>query len=394
MLYGILNLPWWGNIIAALILTHITIAAVTIYLHRCQAHKSLTLHPIISHFFRFWLWLTTGMVTKEWVAIHRKHHAKCETEDDPHSPQVKGIKKVLFEGAELYREESFNEETVTRYGKGAPNDWLERHVYTPHSALGIGLMFIINLFLFGLPGICIWAVQMAWIPIFAAGVVNGIGHYWGYRNFECNDAARNITPIAIIIGGEELHNNHHAFPTSAKLSIKPWEFDIGWFYIKLMSFLKLAKVNKLPPELTQQKHKAQVDYDTVKALFTNPLQIMASYSKEVIVPVLKQEKKRANDTSKNLFRKARKLLVREPDVMLKEKHKQKLHSLLDQSSQLKTTYQYREQLKAIWKSRASQKELLESLQRWCEQAEATGIEALQRFAARFKGYAPRGKCIR
>src|SRR5476651_753345 len=237
MFSGFLNLPWWGDLIAGLILVQITIAGVTIYLHRCQAHRALDLHPIVSHFFRFWLWMTTGMVTKAWTAIHRKHHAKVETVDDPHSPQVKGIWTVLLQGSELYRKESRNKETMERYGQGTPDDWMERNVYVKHSAKGVISMLIIDLVLFGPIGLTMWAIQMAWIPFFAAGVVNGIGHYWGYRNFECADAARNIVPWGIVIGGEELHNNHHTYPTSAKFSVKPWEFDIGWLYIRMLSAL-------------------------------------------------------------------------------------------------------------------------------------------------------------
>ena len=234
LLYGLLNLSFWGYVVALLILTHITIVGVTVYLHRSQAHRALELHPAISHFFRFWIWLTTGMETKKWVSIHRKHHAKCETEEDPHSPQTRGIKKVFFEGAELYRAEAKNQDTMTRYGQGTPDDWLERHVYTQHSAAGVALMFVIDIVLFGIPGITIWALQMLWIPLFAAGVVNGIGHYWGYRNFECPDASRNILSLGAFIGGEELHNNHHTFPTSAKFSVKWWEFDLGWVYIRFI----------------------------------------------------------------------------------------------------------------------------------------------------------------
>ncbi len=247
MQLGLIDLPWWGYVLVALGLTHITIAAVTIFLHRSQAHRAVDLHPVVSHFFRFWLWLTTGMVTREWVAIHRKHHAKCETEEDPHSPQTRGIRKVFWEGAELYRAEAKNRETIEKYSHGTPDDWIERHLYSPHSAKGIVLMMAINLILFGPIGLTIWAVQMAWIPVTAAGIINGIGHYWGYRNFACEDASTNILPWGILIGGEELHNNHHAYGTSARLSNKWYEFDIGWLYIKLMSYVGLAQVRKLAP---------------------------------------------------------------------------------------------------------------------------------------------------
>jgi stearoyl-CoA desaturase (delta-9 desaturase) len=229
MLDGFLNFSWWEVLVALLVMTHITIAGVTIFLHRHQAHRSVELHPVVSHFFRFWLWLTTGMVTKQWVAIHRKHHAKCETPEDPHSPQTRGLKTVLWRGAELYRAEAENEETLRNYGHGTPNDWLENNVYSRFPLLGIILMAIIDLMLFGVIGITVFAIQMIWIPFWAAGIINGIGHYWGYRSFETRDAARNIMPIGIIIGGEEFHNNHHAYASSARLSYKWWEFDIGCF---------------------------------------------------------------------------------------------------------------------------------------------------------------------
>ncbi|HSW52989.1 MAG TPA: fatty acid desaturase, partial [Sulfuricaulis sp.] len=282
MLEGLITLPWWGYIIAALILTHITIVAVTLYLHRHQAHRALELHPVVSHFFRFWLWLTTGMVTKEWAAIHRKHHAKVETPDDPHSPMQYGIRKVMWQGAELYREAAKNGETMEKYGHGTPDDWLERNLYTRHSGKGIVLMFVINLLLFGPLGITIWAVQMAWIPIFAAGVINGIGHYWGYRNYEVADTSTNIVPWGILIGGEELHNNHHTFGSSAKFSSKWWEFDIGWLYINLMQAVGLARVKKIPPELTCDSAKQHIDLDTVRAVITGRFVVMAQFAREVM----------------------------------------------------------------------------------------------------------------
>src|SRR5580704_5584671 len=262
-MYGLLELPWWGNLVALLVMTQITILGVTIYLHRCQAHRALELHPIASHFFRLWLWMTTGMVTKQWTAIHRKHHAKVETPEDPHSPQVEGIWKVLFQGAELYRKESRNKETMERYGQGTPDDWMEHHVYTKHSAMGITLMLIIDLALFGTIGLAIWAVQMAWIPFWAAGVVNGVAHYVGYRNFECADASRNLTPIAFFIGGEELHNNHHTYGTSAKFSVKWWEFDMGWMVIRILQFLGLATPKRVPPKPARVEGRQAVDADTL-----------------------------------------------------------------------------------------------------------------------------------
>ncbi len=343
--YGLLDLSWWGYIVAGLLFTHITIASVTIFLHRAQAHRALTLHPLVSHFFRLWLWLSTGMETKAWAAIHRKHHARCETDEDPHSPQVLGLSTVLAQGAELYRREAKNAETLERYGQGTPDDWLERNLYTPHSAKGILLMLCINLWLFGIPGLCIWALQMAWIPLTAAGVINGIGHYWGYRSFDCADASTNIVPWGILIGGEELHNNHHSYPTSAKLSVQWWEFDLGWFYIKTLSLLGLATVKRTIPKPKIIPGKTVVDAEGLRALLSNRVQVMTTYSKAVIRPLVKQQEA------------------------------------------LQLAYHFREQLMLIWsKTTATQKELLDALHEWCGQAEATGIQKLQDFARYIKGY--------
>jgi len=280
--HGFVPLPWWGVIVVALVLTHVTIASVTIFLHRHQAHRGLDLHPIASHFFRFWLWLTTGMVTKEWVAIHRKHHAKCETDEDPHSPQTRGIKKVFWQGAELYRAESKNLETLEKYGRGTPDDWLERNVYTRFSWEGVGVMLMINLMLFGPIGATIWAVQMAWIPVTAAGIINGIGHYWGYRNFASSDASTNIVPWGILIGGEELHNNHHAYGSSAKLSSRWYEFDIGWLYIRLLAFFRLATVRKVAPKLKVTRGPKHVpDLATLQAVITHRYAVATRYARSL-----------------------------------------------------------------------------------------------------------------
>ncbi len=343
--YGLLDLSAWGYFWVAVGFTHLTIAGVTIFLHRCQAHRALTLHPIISHIFRLWLWLSTGMETKAWAAIHRKHHARCETPDDPHSPQVLGLATVLSEGAELYRREAKNQETLDRYGQGTPDDWLERRLYTPHSAKGILLMLVLNVWLLGVPGICIWALQMAWIPISAAGIINGVGHYWGYRNFDSEDASTNISPWGILIGGEELHNNHHTYPTSAKLSVKPWEFDLGWFYIKSLSLLGLAKVKRSVPQPKIIPGRRVIDAEGLNALLSNRIQVMTTYSRKVISP------------------------------------------LFQQKEQLQSAYHFKEQLQLIWsKTTATQKELIDALQDWCHQAEATGIQKLQDFVAYLKGY--------
>ena len=230
-----------SELIATLVMTHITIVCVTLYLHRSQAHKSVEFHPVVAHFMRFWLWLTTGMITKEWVAIHRKHHQKSDTAEDPHSPQIYGIKRVLFGGAFLYVKAKQDPE-VMKLGIGTPDDWMENEVYTPHPYGGILLMLVIDLVLFGWPGLLIWGIQMVWIPFWAAGFINGIGHWWGYRNTKTDDYSTNISPWGIIIGGEELHNNHHGDGTSAKFSKNWYEFDIGWFYIKVLEKFNLAKL--------------------------------------------------------------------------------------------------------------------------------------------------------
>ncbi len=390
MSYGVLNLSFWGYVLATIVLTQITIAGVTIYLHRCQTHRALTLHPIISHFFRFWLWLTTGMVTGQWVAIHRKHHATTDTEGDPHSPKVLGLKKVLWQGAELYKEAATDKEMIAKYSHGTPDDWLEHNLYKRFSTYGIVLMFIADLVLFGLPGITIWAIQMLWIPFHAAGVINGVGHHWGYRNFECPDAATNIFPWGFWIGGEELHNNHHAFASSAKFSIKWWEFDLGWLYIRCLCFLRLAKVKKLPPKLAVQAGKLHVDLDTVRAVISNRFQIMSHYYTRVIRPILKQEKY-ANPHAKDrhLLQRAGKLL-RLQDCLLSPKAKTCLQALLASREQLRLAYNYRQSLQNIWlKTASSQKELVEALQQWCKQAEESGLEVLRQFAQQIKNYVPR-----
>jgi stearoyl-CoA desaturase (delta-9 desaturase) len=390
MVFGYLNLTFWGYVLAVLVLTQITIASVTIYLHRNQTHRALTLHPIISHFFRFWLWLTTGMVTADWVAIHRKHHATTDIEGDPHSPVVLGIKKVFWQGAELYRIARKDKEMVAKYSHGTPTDWIERNLYSRHSAKGILLMFLLDLFFFGVPGITVWAIQMIWIPLWAAGVVNGIGHHWGYRNFECLDAATNVFPWGFWIGGEELHNNHHTFASSAKFSVKWWEFDIGWMYIRILSFLGLAKVKKLPPKLAMDAGKLHVDLDTVKAVISNRFQVMSNYYKSVIRPILKYEKSNSIETKedKKLFQRAGSLLRRE-NKLLTTKAKTRLQTLLDAREQLRVVYSYKQSLQNIWlKTASSQKELIEALQQWCRQAEESGLDVLRQFAQQLKGYVP------
>ena len=387
MLEGLISMPWWGYVVVTLVFTHITIASVTIFLHRHQAHRALDLHPAVSHFFRLWLWLTTGMVTKEWAAIHRKHHARCETEEDPHSPQVLGIGKVLREGSELYRAEAKNQETLAKYGHGTPDDWIERKLYTPHSAKGIAIMFAINVLLFGPIGITIWAIQMLWIPITAAGIINGIGHYWGYRSYECADASTNIVPWGILIGGEELHNNHHTFASSAKLSSKWWEFDIGWFYIRTLETFGLAHVKKIPPELTYDKAKHHIDLDTVRAVIASRFLLMAQFARDVLKQVHREELRQADRSDKSritLLRRARSLMVREPRL-LDEAARTRLKDALDRHQKLQTVYTMKQKLADIWqRSATTQENLIHALQEWCHEAEASGIERLRLFAQKLR----------
>jgi stearoyl-CoA desaturase (delta-9 desaturase) len=382
-IYGLLNLPIWAYVVVTLVMTHFTVVAVTLYLHRDQTHRGIDLHPAVQHVFRFWLWLTTAMITRQWVAVHRKHHARCETEEDPHSPQILGLRKVLFEGAELYRAEARKPETVEKYGRGAPDDWIERNLYSRFPLFGVALMAIIDVVLMGAPGLSIWGLQMMTIPFLAAGVVNGIGHYWGYRNFECKDAATNVMPWGIVMGGEELHNNHHAFPSSARFSIRPWEFDIGWLYIRLLKAAGLVKIRRVAPKPVIAERGKNIDLETVRAVLVNRLHVLRHYSRHVIQPVLEAESRRQNQP---LFAKARKVLVRDSSL-LDPQSKQRLSAILNRSRSLKTVYEYRQQLQALWEGRASNNErLLQEFRDWCVRAEASGIQALQEFARQLQGY--------
>jgi stearoyl-CoA desaturase (delta-9 desaturase) len=345
-----------------------------------MAHRAVDLHPVVSHFFRLWLWLTTGQVTREWIAVHRKHHAKVETEEDPHSPQIHGIGKLLLQGTELYRIGVRDREAVQRYGHGAPDDWLERNIYTRHSDKGYALTLVLNVILFGPIGLTMWAVQMLWIPLTAAGVINGLGHWWGYRNYETPDASTNISPIGILIGGEELHNNHHAFASSAKFSSKWWEFDIGWFYIRLMEMMGLARVKKIAPRPVIVPGKARVDLDSVKGVISNRMQVMSQYAKNVLGKVYEEELDRADHAKRPLLRRVKTLLVREESRLTRDA-RARLDAALKHSQALQTVYLYKGKLQAIWQERtASHERLRQSLQEWCREAEESGIRALQEFA--------------
>ena len=386
MFSGIFSLPWWGYIVVTLVFTHITIAAVTIYLHRHSAHRALDLHPVISHFFRLWLWLTTGMETKQWTAVHRKHHARCETEEDPHSPVVLGIEKVMWQGADMYKIESKNAETLEKFGQGTPDDWMERNIYSTHSVAGIATMMIINLALFGFIGMTIWAVQMMWIPFCAAGIINGVGHYWGYRNFQAEDASRNIVPWGILIGGEELHNNHHAYPSSAQLSNKWWEFDIGWMYIRTMEILGLAHVKKVAPKVMLAANKTKCDQDTLHAVIQSRYDVLTKYArsvKQTCADEIAHLKTRAVRVDRSMVKR----WLQNDEQKLTALERERMKEVLSNSKTLHTVYSMRQELTSLWqRSTATKDELVHQLEDWCHRAEASGIVALQDFSKRLRRY--------
>ena len=382
---GVWNLQWWQMVLFTLAMTHVTMVSVTVFLHRHQAHRALDLHPIASHFFRFWLWLTTGQVTKEWASIHRKHHAKCEQAEDPHSPHVYGIKKVLLQGYELYRVEAGNKETLARYGHGTPNDWLERHLYTPHSGLGIGLMLVIDLALFGAAGLAVWAVQMMWTPVMAAGIINGAAHYWGYRNFETLDASTNISPWGILIAGEELHNNHHTYPTSAKLSVKPYEFDVGWFYIRVLQSVHLAHAKKTPPKAAFGDVRPVADEKTLEALIANRYEIMAGYAKGMRQAARDEfAAMQARHADGAVIQAAKRWMHRDGDKV-PASMRQALAKARAASPVLDKMVTMREELRQMWlNTSVSREQLAKDLQAWCQRAEASGIASLQEFSLRLR----------
>lgn len=393
ILYGVFAFSFLGYVATALILAHLTIICVTVYLHRCQAHRALDLHPAVAHVMRFWLWLTTGMVTREWVSVHRKHHARCEVAGDPHSPQLVGIHRVLWGGVRLYREATADKSIMEKYGHGTPDDWIDHKLYRPYSSKGYTLLLGVYLILFGLvPGFLIWLVQIAWIPFWAAGVINGVGHYWGYRNFETPDASRNIVPWGILIGGEELHNNHHTFVTSAKLSVKWWEFDVGWFYIRLLSFFRLAKVKRLAPTLCADREKLQLDAESIRAFMANYLRVMVHYRRRVLYPIFKEAKRRNALRGeevlayRSLFGRKGYRLLHVEESLIDDSARDVRQRLLDVAgNQLKTVYDSRVSLQAIWEKRRKNKgDLLDSLQEWCRQSEETGIDVLRQFSLYLK----------
>nr|CAA6802388.1 MAG: Fatty acid desaturase (EC; Delta-9 fatty acid desaturase (EC [uncultured Thiotrichaceae bacterium] len=379
------DLSGWQFLGITLLLTHITIVSVTVFLHRTQAHRAVQLSAGPSHFFRFWLWMTTGMVTREWVAIHRKHHAKCETDEDPHSPQTRGIHTVLWKGALLYRKEAENQETLERFGKNTPDDWLEQNVYSKYPMAGVLAMLALDVALFGWVGILMWAVQMIWIPFWAAGVINGLAHFWGYRNWDTPDASTNISPIGILIGGEELHNNHHAFAISARFSNRWYEFDIGWFYIRLLEMLGLAKVLKVAPRIKVNPDKQVVDLETAKAVLGNRLQVLSNFARQVTTPVIKKELCSSSDDCREKSQLARKLL--NSTQQLDNAARASLQQMLEESQVLETVYQYQQRLRQLWeRNSGTQEARLKEVQDWVSNAEKTGVEALEQFAQRLRGY--------
>jgi stearoyl-CoA desaturase (delta-9 desaturase) len=386
---GLFDLPWWGYLIVALALTHVTIAAVTIYLHRCQAHRALELHPVVSHCFRFWLWMTTGMVTKEWAAIHRKHHAKCETAEDPHSPQIHGINRVLWAGVVLYVRESYNKETLERYGHGTPDDWAERNIYTRHAMAGVSLMLAFDLLAFGVvPGALIWITQIAWIPFWAAGVINGVGHFFGYRSYDVADASTNIVPWGILIGGEELHNNHHAYASSAKLSSKWYEFDIGWMYIRLLEMLGLATVKKVAPKPRFAEPKPAADFETLHAVIANRYDVLSRYAKSLRRTYVDEVERLRHWSPRDaeVLRSLKRALLR--GQALAGAESSRLAEALKNSRALATAIAMRHELAALWdRSSASKEQLLRQLQDWCHRAEASGVAPLVDFSQRLRSYA-------
>ncbi|UOF14709.1 fatty acid desaturase [Lysobacter capsici] len=384
---GLIQASFWELAVYFLVVTQLTIMSVTLYLHRSMAHRSVDFHPALAHVFRFWTWLTTSMITKEWAAIHRKHHAKCETEEDPHSPQFKGIDTVMWRGVELYREARAERDDIEKYGKGCPDDWIERKLYTPHATLGPVLLLALSFVLFGFAGVAIWALQMLWIPFWAAGVVNGLGHWWGYRNFETTDTATNLTPWGFWIGGEELHNNHHAFPSSAKFALRKWEFDIGWTVIRGLSALRLAKVLRVAPSLDVRPNIAMPDGETLKALLAIRFQAMTDYYRNVTLPALREEAGHAGDRMRSLPRRLRKGLA-DGGRWLDGDARARLQHWIDERPRMATVADFRQRLAQVLDDRSHDAQAtLARLHAWCVEAEASGIQALQQFSARLKGYA-------
>ena len=380
LLRGLSQASYWQMALYFLVVMQVTMMTTTLYLHRSATHRGADLHPLVSHFFRFWSWLTTATVTKEWVAVHRKHHARCETAEDPHSPRFAGIETVLWQGAELYQAAAKDKEMLEKYGKGTPDDWIERHLYTRHSTLGVILLLFASIAAFGVPGIAIWALQMTLMPFFAAGVINGLGHWWGYRNFDTSDTATNLTPWGLLIGGEELHNNHHAFPSSAKFALRRFEVDIGWAVLWSLQKLRLAKVLRVAPQLDVRPNIAVPDAETLRAVMVHRWQVATDYFSTVLKPQFKRD-------AQALPRKLRQAF-RSEGRWLDAAHRERMQAYVAARPQLATLMEYRQRLLAIYDLKSAEAEAkMEALRAWCQAAEASGIQALQDFSTRLKGYA-------
>lgn len=388
LLSGLFSLPLWGLVALGVLFTHLTIVGITLYLHRSQAHRAVDFHPAVAHAMRFWVWLTTGMVTKEWVAVHRKHHATTESDADPHSPQVHGLSEILLTGVKYYRRSAWDRSVVEKYGRGTPDDWIERNLYSRYPILGLSILVPLWIVLFGPLGLTLWAAQMIWVPFFAAGVVNGLGHHSGYRNYDTADASTNLVPWGVVIGGEELHNNHHAYPSSARFSLKPWELDIGWLYIQLLSALGLAKVRRVAPIPVHIEGKRGLDFDTVKALVVARMHVLAEYYRGVVVPTVRDELDRCADrTWRPWLRRGARYLRHEPEAFEDRRIRDGLCSLVEHFDAIGTVVAFRRRLKDIWsRSHASQEAVLQAFQDWCREAEETGVRSLQEFAQRLRGY--------
>ena len=380
LLAGLTQASAWQMALYFLVASQLTMMSTTLYLHRSATHRGVDLHPVVSHFLRFWNWLTTAMVTKEWVAIHRKHHARCETSEDPHSPRFAGINTVLWRGVELYQEAAKDPELLDKYGKGTPDDWVERRVYTGLRNSGVIALFFINTALFGLPGVAIWALQMALMPFAAAGVINGLGHWWGYRNFDTADTATNLSPWGLVIGGEELHNNHHAFPSSAKFALRKWEFDLGWAVLWTLQKLRLATVLRVAPQLDVRPNIATPDAETVRAMMVHRWQVATDYFKTVLKPQLKAE-------SESLPRRLRRAL-RSEGRWLDDARRQRMQDYVAARPQLQQLLEFRRRLMEIYEIKSADAAAkMDALKAWCHEAEASGIAALQDYSMRLKGYA-------
>ena len=377
---GFTQATWWQMALYLIVCAQLTMMSTTLFLHRSATHRGVDLHPAVSHFLRFWNWLTTAMVTKEWVAIHRKHHARCETAEDPHSPRFAGINTVLWRGLELYQEAAKDKAMLEQYGKGTPDDWLERTLYAGRSNLGITVLAIVNIALFGLPGLAIWALQMILMPFFAAGVINGLGHWWGYRNFDTADTATNLTPWAFLIGGEELHNNHHAFPSSAKFALRRFEFDLGWAVLWTLAKFRLATILRTAPELNVRPNIQVPDTETLRAMMVHRWQVATDYFATVLKPHLKAE-------SESLPRRLRRAL-RSEGRWLDAGRRERMQAYVAARPQLAQLLEYRQRLLAIYEIRSADAAAkMEALRAWCREAEASGIAALAAYSARLKGYA-------